>query len=151
MPVPVTPGKPRLLIIGAYGMTNLGDDAILAAMLAELREALPGATFAVVAQDLAALPVAVDITPVPFTDLAIREALDGADLLIIGGGGLLFDFRIRASYDSTSGEGPREAGIVRAGVRVRLEFVGVRHCARSGTETKPVGKEIRLRLFAQSP
>ena len=28
---------PRIIIIGAYGMTNLGDDAILAAMLAELR------------------------------------------------------------------------------------------------------------------
>ena len=34
-----------------------------------------------------------------FADRAIRDALDGADLLIIGGGGLLFDFRIRATYD----------------------------------------------------
>lgn len=94
------PGDPpRLLLIGAYGMTNLGDDAILAAMLAELRAALPGASFAVVAQDLGALPVAADITPVPFEDRAIREALPAADLLIIGGGGLLFDFRIRASDD----------------------------------------------------
>ncbi len=99
MPAPSTPGHPRLLIIGAYGMTNLGDDAILAAMLAELRDAVPGATFAVVAQDLAALPNDADITPIAFNDLAIRAALDGADLLIIGGGGLLFDFRIRASYD----------------------------------------------------
>ena len=38
-------------------MTNLGDDAILAAMLTELREALPGATFAVVALDHTELPL----------------------------------------------------------------------------------------------
>lgn len=95
---------PRLLLIGAYGMTNLGDDAILVAMLDELRAALPGATFAVVALDPAALPIAPDITPVPFADRAIREALPGADLLVIGGGGLLFDFRIRASYDEFRGD-----------------------------------------------
>lgn len=97
--MPATSG-PRIVIIGAYGMTNLGDDAILAAMLAELRDALPGASFAVVALDHAQLPVAPDVMPVAFTDRAIRDALDGADLLIIGGGGLLFDFRIRASYDA---------------------------------------------------
>lgn len=99
MPASSTPGHPRLLIIGAYGMTNLGDDAILAAMLGELRDALPGATFAVVAQDLAALPNDADITRIHFNDLAIRTALDDANLLIIGSSGLLFDFRIRASYD----------------------------------------------------
>lgn len=90
---------PRLLLIGAYGMTNLGDEAILAAMLAELRAAVPGATFAVVAQDVGALPAADDVTPVAFADGAIGAALRDADLLIIGGGGLIFDFRIRATYD----------------------------------------------------
>lgn len=89
----------RVLIIGAYGMTNLGDDAILAAMLGELRGALPGAAFAVVAADTAALPIAADLTTVPFADVAIRDALARADLLIIGGGGLLFDFRSRVNYD----------------------------------------------------
>jgi polysaccharide pyruvyl transferase WcaK-like protein len=99
MPTPHANTGPRVVIIGAYGMTNLGDDAILTAMLAELREALPGARFAVVALERSGVPVADDVEPVAFEDRAIRDALDGADLLIIGGGGLLFDFRIRASYE----------------------------------------------------
>ena len=62
MPAPNSKTAPRIVIIGAYGMTNLGDDAILAAMLAELREALPGAMFAVVALDRASLPTARSVT-----------------------------------------------------------------------------------------
>lgn len=104
MPISTSHAGARVVIIGAYGMTNLGDDAILAAMLAELRGALPGARFAVVALDRGALPVADDVTPVAFEDRAIRDALDGADLLIIGGGGLLFDFRIRATYEDFFGD-----------------------------------------------
>ena len=84
MPVPPPPGHPRLLIIGAYGMTNLADDAILAAMLAELRAALPGAGFSVVAQDPIALPRAADLTPIPFTDRAIREANLGLNPIVEG-------------------------------------------------------------------
>jgi polysaccharide pyruvyl transferase WcaK-like protein len=95
---------PGVVIVGAFGMTNLGDDAILAAMLAELREALLGARFAVVTLDRAGVPVADDVVPVAFEDRAIRDALDGADLLIVGGGGLLFDFRIRATYEDFFGD-----------------------------------------------
>src|SRR5688572_8755481 len=135
---------PRIVIIGAYGMANLGDDAILAAMLAELREVLPGAKFAVVALDHAALPVAPDVTPVTFADRAIRDALDGADLLIIGGGGLLFDFRIRASYDDFFGDHAtnfyphyRAALIAHGrGIPVQLYAVGV------GPLVGPVAREL---------
>ena len=38
---------PRVLIACAAGFTNLGDDAIVSAMVAELRDAIPEATFAV--------------------------------------------------------------------------------------------------------
>jgi polysaccharide pyruvyl transferase WcaK-like protein len=132
------------VIIGAYGMSNLGDDAILAAMLAELREALPGAMFAVVALDRSALPTAPDVTPVAFADRAIRDALDGADLLIIGGGGLLFDFRIRASYDDFFGDRAtnfyphyRAALVAHGrGIPVQLYAVGV------GPLVGPVAREL---------
>src|SRR5215210_5122217 len=43
--------KQRVLILGAAGFTNLGDDAILAAMLADLRDALPDAALRVTLGD----------------------------------------------------------------------------------------------------
>src|SRR5690242_13564552 len=91
---------PRVVIVGASGFTNLGDDAILAAMLPELRAALPAARFAIASGDPAQpLLHAPDIDPLPFADDVIAAALDGADLLIIGGGGFIYDYemRVRAS------------------------------------------------------
>ncbi|MGN6812717.1 MAG: polysaccharide pyruvyl transferase family protein [Thermomicrobiales bacterium] len=91
---------PRVVIMGASGFTNLGDDAILAAMLPELRAALPAARFAIASGDPAQpLLRAPDIDPLPFADNAIAAALDGADLLIIGGDGFIYDYemRVRAS------------------------------------------------------
>lgn len=90
------------MIVGAAGFTNLGDDAILAAMLAELRGALPGAHFAIATGDPALLDGAGaggrdDTTPLPFEDGAIAAALAGADLLIVGGGGFIYDYDARIS------------------------------------------------------
>jgi polysaccharide pyruvyl transferase WcaK-like protein len=145
------PGQPPdLLLIGAYGMANLGDDAILAAMLDELRPVLPGARFAIVAQDTGALPVADDLRPIPFEDRAIQEALIGKDLLIIGGGGLLFDFRIRASYDEFSNDRATDfyphyraaLAACRLGIPVYFYAVGV------GPLISPVGRELTRRVCA---
>jgi polysaccharide pyruvyl transferase WcaK-like protein len=86
----------RVVIVGASGFTNLGDDAILAAMLPELRAALPTARFAVASGDPAQpLLASADIEPLPFADAAIAAALDGADLLIVGGGGFIYDYEMR--------------------------------------------------------
>jgi polysaccharide pyruvyl transferase WcaK-like protein len=87
---------PRVVIVGASGFTNLGDDAILAAMVPELRAALPTARFAVASGDPAQpLLASADIEPLPFADAAIAAALDGADLLIVGGGGFIYDYEMR--------------------------------------------------------
>lgn len=93
---------PRIIIVGAAGFTNLGDDAILAAMLAELRAAIPGARFAVALGDRSLLgagapDAANDVTALPFDDAAITGALAGADLLIVGGGGFIYDYDARIS------------------------------------------------------
>lgn len=93
---------PRLVLVGAAGFTNLGDDAILAAMLAELRVACPGAHFTVATGDPAAFagdPTlgGDDVQPIPFADEAIAAALARADLLIVGGGGFIYDYDARIS------------------------------------------------------
>jgi polysaccharide pyruvyl transferase WcaK-like protein len=90
---------PRIVIVGAAGFTNLGDDAILAAMLAELRLAIPEARFAVAIGDptLIANDAAANATALPFDDAVIAAALGTADLLIVGGGGFIYDYDARIS------------------------------------------------------
>lgn len=93
---------PRLVLVGAAGFTNLGDDAILAAMLAELRTACPGARFTVATGDPGAFagdPTlgGDDVALIPFADAAIAAALADADLLIVGGGGFIYDYDARIS------------------------------------------------------
>jgi polysaccharide pyruvyl transferase WcaK-like protein len=87
----------RVVIVGAAGFTNLGDDAILAAMLGELRESLPGATFVVAGgpdEWLAAQGVqAIAVRDLQAVDAAIAEA----DLVIVGGGGFVYDYDGRIS------------------------------------------------------
>lgn len=95
-------GARRIVIVGASGFTNLGDDAILAAMLRELRAAIPGAHFAVASGDPAMLVAnspfgGADVTALPFDDEAIANALATADLLIVGGGGFIYDYDARIS------------------------------------------------------
>jgi polysaccharide pyruvyl transferase WcaK-like protein len=93
---------PRLVLVGAAGFTNLGDDAILAAMVTELRAACPGARFTVATgapEAFAGDPIlgGDDVRPIPFADEAIAAALADADLLIVGGGGFIYDYDARIS------------------------------------------------------
>jgi polysaccharide pyruvyl transferase WcaK-like protein len=94
---------PRIVIVGAAGFTNLGDDAILAVMLAELREAVPGATFIV-----AGGPDRVSGSHgwIQVRDIrAVDAAVANADLVIVGGGGFIYDYdAIIAPYDFFRGD-----------------------------------------------
>jgi len=94
------PGKgvgPRVIIVGAAGFTNLGDDAILAAMLAELREALPGATFVVAGGPDESL-AEFGVQTIAVRDImAVDAAVSSADLVIVGGGGFIYDYDGRIS------------------------------------------------------
>src|SRR4051812_48281678 len=96
------PTGPRIVVVGAAGFTNLGDDAILAAMLAELRAAIPAARLTVATGDpdslaVAAPPGDANVMAIPLDDNAITAALPGADLLIVGGGGFIYDYDQRIS------------------------------------------------------
>lgn len=128
----------QIVIVGASGFTNLGDDAILAAMLAELRAAIPGVRLVIATGDPAMLTAdspwgGDDVTPLPFDDAAIAQALTQADLLIIGGGGFIYDYDARISTHAfLHGDGslfyPHYRAIVTAhtlGVPIHVYAIGV--------------------------
>ncbi|HEX2645274.1 MAG TPA: polysaccharide pyruvyl transferase family protein [Thermoanaerobaculia bacterium] len=81
-----------ILIAGYYGHGNAGDEAILAALLADLRglDRLDrGLAFTVVSGDPARTIAEHGVTTVPERDIAaLAAAMRAADLVIVGGGGL---------------------------------------------------------------
>jgi L-malate glycosyltransferase len=90
-------GEQRIVVVGAAGFTNVGDDAILTAMLDELRRELPEATFVVSCGDPDRLADEERVEPIAFDDDAVAAALHGAALLIVGGGGFIYDHDARLS------------------------------------------------------
>jgi polysaccharide pyruvyl transferase CsaB len=84
---------PRIGITGSYGGLNLGDEAILEAILRPLREELQ-AEVVVFSRDVkdTARRHGVDAVPVrTMTKDESREVIKTLDLLIFGGGGILYD------------------------------------------------------------
>jgi polysaccharide pyruvyl transferase CsaB len=88
----------HILICGAAGYTNLGDDAILWGMARELAGLLRGRRLAVVGGP--ALPDVVaplGAGAIPYEDReAVARAIEEADLVVLGGGGLLYDVEYEA-------------------------------------------------------
>ncbi len=84
----------RVGISGSYGGLNLGDEAILKAMIAQLRRALP-VEITVFSRDAEDTRRRHEVEhAVPTRELSRREAMEivrGLDLLILGGGGILYD------------------------------------------------------------
>ncbi len=81
-------------IIGSYGGLNLGDEAILQCIIAQLRRSLPVeiTVFSRKAKDTLArhrVERAVDVREMSRNEIA--PAIKRLDLLILGGGGILFD------------------------------------------------------------
>ena len=83
----------RLLIAGYYGHRNIGDEAILHAMLEELRRAVPRVAVTVVSGDPAATRRDHDVDAVYERNwLGLIDAAERCDLIVLGGGGLLQDY-----------------------------------------------------------
>ena len=108
-------------ISGSYGGANLGDEAILHSMVAQLRVSLPDAKLTVFTLDAAdtlarhGVDAAVETLGLAREELLsmVREL----DLLLLGGGGILFDYWVR--------EHLREALLAQeAGVPVMLYAAG---------------------------
>lgn len=89
----------QVLICGAAGFTNLGDDCILWGLLSQLREAVPGPLFRVAGGPaLAPLVQPFGGTAIPYEDrFELARAIEEADLVVLGGGGLMYDIEYDAS------------------------------------------------------
>jgi polysaccharide pyruvyl transferase CsaB len=129
----------RILLSGYYGFDNLGDDALLEVIVSELRTRWPFVEIDVLtaAPDETRHTLRVDATPRGDV-VAVRRAIERADVVLSGGGGLLQNATSLRSL-------MYYAGIVRTAIRAGkktmifaqsigpLDFVGrqiVRECCR---------------------
>jgi polysaccharide pyruvyl transferase WcaK-like protein len=83
----------RVGISGSYGGYNLGDEAILHVIIRELRDAVP-VEIVVFSRDGSDTHARHGVDAVTARNLSRREArrlVAGLDLLILGGGGILYD------------------------------------------------------------
>jgi polysaccharide pyruvyl transferase CsaB len=82
--------SPRFLLSGYYGFGNLGDEALLQVIAERLRARWPGCTIDVLSGDPAATAAAYGVEATPRMDVGrVREAIERADVVLSGGGGLL--------------------------------------------------------------
>ncbi|KKJ99901.1 polysaccharide pyruvyl transferase family protein [Micromonospora sp. HK10] len=86
-------------VLGSYGGRNLGDEAILTGLLADLRQQEPNARIIVFSRNPAHTALAhPDVEAVPWEGVSRVDSsaiLAQLDLLILGGGGILYDKEAR--------------------------------------------------------
>ena len=121
----------RIGISGSYGGLNLGDEAILHSMISQLRRDLP-VEITVFSRDPEDTKRRHGVErAVPVRKMSRAEAVpevERLDLLIIGGGGILFDAEARIYL--------REAQIAKEkGVPVMLYAVGAGPLSHAGAQT----------------
>jgi len=79
-----------VLISGYYGFGNLGDEALLDVLVARLRAAYPHGSIDVLSADPAATTARLGVEATSRADIpAVWRAIDRADVVLSGGGGLL--------------------------------------------------------------
>ncbi len=83
----------KLLIAGYFGFGNTGDEAILAAMLQDIRELQPDLAIVVMSGDPANTKISHQVEAIAWSDQAqIVSAIKLCDFVILGGGGLFHDY-----------------------------------------------------------
>lgn len=81
--------NPKALIFGNFGAMNLGDEAILAGQLQELKK-IPGITITVVARYPAEIKRLHKVNALSLYQIGkIRKYIKRSDIIIVGGGGLI--------------------------------------------------------------
>ena len=101
----------RFLVSGYYGFGNLGDEALLAQLVTQLKTRYPLATIDVLSQHPAETAHQYGVAATPRMDLvAVRKAIERSDVVLSGAGGLL---QTATSFKSLL----YYAGVVRTGVR----------------------------------
>jgi|GEM_PF-5721907 len=92
-PASQRPAGKTVFVAGYFGYRILGDDAVLEAMLAKLRAAIPGAAFVVTSIDPPRTAALHCVEAVAFSDLeAVNAGIRGADLVLVGGGGVFNEY-----------------------------------------------------------
>ncbi len=81
----------RIVISGYYGFDNLGDEAVLAAMLGALRARIPTAEFTVLSADPHTTSGRHHVHAIRRTGWGVGQALSQADVFLSGGGSLVQD------------------------------------------------------------
>lgn len=81
--------RPHVVLHGGYGKRNLGDDAILEVLLAQIQEAIPWAQITVVCHGPAEVRARYGVPACHFASWAALKAILTADVYIIGGGGII--------------------------------------------------------------
>lgn len=81
----------RIVISGYYGFGNLGDEAVLAAMITALRSRIPAARITVLSGRPAQTRRLHNVAAIPRLGAGVLQALAGADLFLSGGGSLFQD------------------------------------------------------------
>lgn len=81
---------PRFLLSGYYGFGNVGDEALLQIIVERLRARWPACTVDVLSGDPAGTMKTYGVDATPRMDLGrVRAAVERADVVLSGGGGLL--------------------------------------------------------------
>ncbi|RIV37981.1 polysaccharide pyruvyl transferase family protein [Micromonospora radicis] len=95
----MTRGGLTIGVLGSYGGRNLGDEAILTGLLTDLRQQEPNARIIVFSRNPAHTAQAhPDVEAVPWEGVSRTDSalvLSQLDLLILGGGGILYDKEAR--------------------------------------------------------
>ena len=104
---------PRFLISGYYGFGNLGDEALLDVIVDHVRSRYPAAEIDVLSGDPAGTAERLGVIATPRADAgAIGRAIERADVVLSGGGGLLQNVTSLRSLIYY-------AGIIRQAIRAR--------------------------------
>jgi polysaccharide pyruvyl transferase CsaB len=82
-----------VVLVGAFGFRNLGDDAVFDAWVQGLRGAVPGVRLVAIGGPDPVLLSRLGVEPVPWADWdALIDAIGAADLVIVTGGTLFHDY-----------------------------------------------------------
>ncbi len=96
--MPKRPKKEGILICGAYGLGNAGDEAILTAILGQVRRAAPEAEITVLSRNPEETAAQYGVKALYMFDFpGFRRVLEGTKLYINGGGTLIQDATSRRS------------------------------------------------------